>query len=260
MKHSRILFAVSVLAFSAFLSGCGENAGDLGGDERKNETQNEKTNMSETTKSPDFIERDGARWVRVCTLSSARANEEFLRNVNVMRAQRKAVLDAKNAGNAARSEELLKKLNANNAVMVKTYGYSLVRDYLQRIVKTRVFVKLSDAEFAAARKESNLAEGELVERDGGKFRLIATIDGVGMNDEFRGNVALVQRQRAAIVEARAGLEKLSGEARSAREAEISAAEKKLVENNAAMTRRYGFTLARDYLMEIVESELFVKAK
>lgn len=260
MNLPRLLFAVSTFAVSAFLSGCGENAGDLGGDEQNNETKNEKTNMPETKKSPDFIEQDGARWVRVCTLSSARANEEFLRNVNVMRARRKAVLDAKNAGDVARSEELLKKLNDDNAVMVKTYGYSLTRDYLQRIVKTRVFVKLSDAEFAAAREEANLGEGELVERDGGKFRLIATIDGVGMNDEFRGNVALVQRQRAAIVEARAGLEKLSGETRAAREAEIAAAEKKLVENNAAMTRRYGFTLTRDYLMEIVESELFVKAK
>ena len=255
MNKTKLLFNASAVALSALFSGC--DGGATAGDKPKTE---KTQNMSETKKSQDIIEQNGARWARVCTLSSARANEEFTRNVGVMQAMRKAVLDAKNAGDSVRADELLKKLNDSNATMVKTYGYSLVRDYLRQISKTRVFVKLSDEEFAAAQKSANLAEGELVERADGKFRLIVTIDGVPANDEFRANVDLVQRQRAAIVNARAELEKLSGDARAAREKEIATAEKKLVENNAAMTRRYGFSLTRNYLMEIVESALFVKAK
>ncbi len=206
----------------------------------------------------EILELDGVTWIRICKLSSVQANEEFRRNVNVMQAHRREVLAANKAGDAARTESLLKKLNEDNALMVKTYGYSLARDYLQRIVESRVFVKLSDAEFDAARQDPKVAKDELIERDSGKFRLIATISGVAANEEFRRNVALVQNQRAAIVKARAELDALSGEARAAREKEIAAAEAKLTENNAAMTRHYGFSLTRNYLMEIVKSELYVK--
>ncbi len=209
-------------------------------------------------KASEILELDGAVWIRICKLSSVQANEDFRRNVNVMQAHRREVLAANEAGDAARTETLLKKLNEDNALMVKTYGYSLARDYLQRIVESRVFVKLSDEEFEAARRDSKTAEGELIERDTGKFRLIATINGVPANEEFRRNVALVQNQRAAIIKARAELDGLSGDARTAREKEIAAAEKQLEENNAAMTKHYGFSLTRNYLLEIVQSELYVK--
>ena len=40
------------------------------------------------------------------------------------------------------------------------------------------------------------------------------------------------------------------------EEEIKKAEETLLKNNEEMTKRYGFSLARDYLMEVEESKLY----
>ena len=144
--------------------------------------------------------------------------------------------------------------------MAKTYGYSLTRDYLQQIVKTRVLVRLSDEEFAAAEKDGNVPADELLQNASGKYRLVATISGVQANSDFRANVRLVQTQRDNLIKARAEAEKLSGAEKDALAEKIAKAEETLVKNNAEMTRRYGFSLTRNYLMQVVVSELYVKRK
>lgn len=265
-----LIFAAALAA----LCGCSEDAGEKPPPaveqdaaeprERRSAHQNSKDSITDNDmseqKSPEIIEKDGASYARVCTLSSAAANEEFFRNVNVMRNLRRAVLDARSAGKTAEADALLRKLDENNRLMAKTYGYSLTRDYLQQIVKTRVLVRLSDEEFAAAEKDGNVPADELLQNASGKYRLVATISGVQANGDFRANVRLVQTQRDNLIKARAEAEKLSGAEKDALAEKIAKAEETLVKNNAEMTRRYGFSLTRNYLMQVVVSELYVKRK
>ena len=50
----------------------------------------------------------------------------------------------------------------------------------------------------------------------------------------------------------------SGEQKAKIEEDMKKAEEVLVKNNEEMTKRYGFSLARDYLMEVEESKLYTQ--
>lgn len=102
--------------------------------------------------------------VKVSTLSTAEANQEFQRNVQIMQAQRQGVSELKQQldkeTNAAKKKELqtkfdeaLKNLNENNQKMFKAYGFSLDRNYQLVIETAHVFMLVTDEEAAKIEKE-----------------------------------------------------------------------------------------------------------
>lgn len=107
--------------------------------------------------------------VRVSTLNSIESNQEFQRNVQVLQVQRQravqlntAIEEETNADKKAELEEeleaLIAKLNDNNEKMLKTYGFSLTRNYTLVVEKAHVYMFVTDEE--AEQIEKNQAAGK----------------------------------------------------------------------------------------------------
>lgn len=102
---------------------------------------------------------------KVATLETVEANQQFQRNVQIMQAQRQAVINLKNQLDAARPADKAKlqadfdaavaKLNADNQTMANTYGYSLMRDYTLVVERSHIYMFVTDEE--ATRIEAEAA-------------------------------------------------------------------------------------------------------
>lgn len=97
--------------------------------------------------------------VQVSTLNTIEANREFQANVQLLQAQRQAAVElntaierekdaAKQKELKGRLESLMTKLNENNALMRKTYGFSLDRNYSVVIEKAHVYMFVTEEEAA----------------------------------------------------------------------------------------------------------------
>jgi len=91
-----------------------------------------------------------------------------------------------------------------------------------------------------------------------KLVRIATLDSVETNREFQANVQLLQNQRQAAVELNAAMEK-EKDARKKKEikAQIDQLLAKLNDNNAKMQKAYGFSLTRNYVVEIEKANIYL---
>ena len=101
--------------------------------------------------------------VRVATLKTAEANREFQNNVQVMTNLRKAAVDLqsdmekekdakKKAELKAKFDAALAKLNENNQLMLKTYGFSIERNYVMEIEVSNVYLMVTEEEAAKLEK------------------------------------------------------------------------------------------------------------
>lgn len=103
--------------------------------------------------------------VKIATLNSVEANREFQNNVQLLQAQRQAVVELNAAvekeKDAKKKKELqtqrdqvLAKLNENNAQMQKAYGFSLTRNYTMEIEKSHIYLQVTEEEAAKFEKEA----------------------------------------------------------------------------------------------------------
>lgn len=233
-------------------------------------SQNENnTTMSNNTSKLDFIELNGQKFIHVSTIGTVDANRQFMQNVNLVNQQRQQIALLQQAQKIVANKETRdalskeietagKKLDENNNAMAKSYGYSLARKYIHAIVKTRIFIKLNDEEYKKAKEDKEIKDEDLLVKGDDKFRLIAVIPGVEENNRFRQNVQLVQNQRNQLVQMKKAADAATGEQKTKIEEEMKKAEEVLVKNNEEMTKHYGFSLARDYLMEVEESKLYTQ--
>ena len=98
--------------------------------------------------------------VKVAAIDGLDANEEFTRNVQVIQSQRQEIvkLNASTNEAAAGSDErkalqtqldaAVKKLETDNQTMAKSYGYSILRNYVRVPEVSQIFVVLTDEEIA----------------------------------------------------------------------------------------------------------------
>ena len=97
--------------------------------------------------------------VRVTTLNGAQAVQEFQANVQLVQAQRQGLLEltaAMDKETDAKKKKDLKtqidaitaKLTANNAAMMKTYGFTLARNYTMEIETANIYLQVTDDEAA----------------------------------------------------------------------------------------------------------------
>lgn len=256
----KIFSALALASFSLAAFAADEASDALSSNENN-------TTMSNTTSKLDFIEQNGQKFIHVSSIGTVEANRQFMQNVNLVNQQRQQIAllqqaqkivatdEARNAL-AKEIETAGKKLAENNATMAKSYGYSLDRKYIHAIGKTRIFIKLSDEEYKKAKEDPETKAEDLLVKGDDKFRLIAVIPGVEENNNFRRNVQLVQAQRNQLVQMKQAADAATGEQKTKIEEEMKKAEEVLIKNNEEMTKRYGFSLARDYLMEVEESKLY----
>ena len=116
-----------------------------------------QSGASKAAPAPAAAPAKPQKLIKVCTLSSVQANQEFQSNIQFMQAQRQLVIETNAAfekePNAAKKKEikaklddLLAKLNENNQKMVQAYGFSLDRTYTLAVEKADVYMLVSDEE------------------------------------------------------------------------------------------------------------------
>lgn len=101
--------------------------------------------------------------VRIATLNGTDANREFQANVQLLQTQRQAAVELNAAMEKEKDakkkkeiktqlDQLLAKLNDNNAKMQKAYGFSLTRNYVVEIEKANIYLLVTDEEAATIEK------------------------------------------------------------------------------------------------------------
>jgi hypothetical protein len=113
---------------------------------------------------PAAAPNEQQQFVQVCSLNTAQANQQFQRNVQIMQAQRQQAVQLQNQINTATAEDqkqqlnaVMAKLNENNQLMVKTYGFSLTRNYTRVVETAHVYMYVSPEE--AARYQAAQEQG-----------------------------------------------------------------------------------------------------
>lgn len=103
------------------------------------------------------------------------------------------------------------------------------------------------------------AAGTVAEAGGKKLVRIATINGAAAVQGFQRNVQLVQAQRQAAAQLKADLDKETDpKKKKDLQSKLDAAFKKLEENNAAMVKNYGFSILRNYILEIDRANIYME--
>ena len=86
-----------------------------------------------------------------------------------------------------------------------------------------------------------------------------TLSSVQANREFQANVQLLQTQRQAAIDLTAALEKeKDATKKKALKTQLDTIVAKLTENNAAMQKAYGFSLTRNYTMEVEVAHIYLQ--
>ncbi len=112
---------------------------------------------------------DDVRLVKVATLNSVEANQEFQRNVQIMQAAREQAIKLKTAAekefDPAKRKDIekqlddkIKEINANNQKMVEAYGFSLNRNYVMVIETAHIYMQVSEEEAEKIKKEMDKQE------------------------------------------------------------------------------------------------------
>ena len=108
----------------------------------------------------------------------------------------------------------------------------------------------ADAKKADAKADAKPATQKLIK--------VATLPTAEANREFQANVQLVQAQRQAAVELNSAVEKEKDAAKKKElKAQFDALVTKLNENNEAMRKAYGFSLDRNYTIEIEKAHVYM---
>lgn len=116
-----------------------------------------QTNKGAGTPAAAAPDAKPQRLIKVVTLNDATANREFQQNVQLVQAQRQAVIeleaaiekekDAKQkADYQKKRDEILTKLQQNNDSMVKNYGFSLTRNYTMEVERASIYMFVSEEE------------------------------------------------------------------------------------------------------------------
>ena len=91
-----------------------------------------------------------------------------------------------------------------------------------------------------------------------KLVRVTTLSSVQANREFQANVQLLQTQRQAAIDLTAALEKEKDATKKKElKTQLDTIVAKLTENNAAMQKAYGFSLTRNYTMEVEVANIYM---
>ena len=109
--------------------------------------------------------KNNLQLIKVATLNTMDANKEFQKNVQLVQQQRAlaAQILTKLNGTTDKQEKqklekqlesLQKKLNENNQLMFKTYGFSLNRNYVLTVEKAHIHMWVNEEEAKAIQARS----------------------------------------------------------------------------------------------------------
>ena len=121
--------------------------------------------------------KQNLKLVRVASLNTIEANKEFQKNVQLVQQQRALAVQILSKMQSTQDKDehdvlkkqldsLQKKLNENNDLMFKTYGFSLNRNYVLTVEKAHVHMWVTEEEakaIEAKSKEKQTEAGQDVE-------------------------------------------------------------------------------------------------
>ncbi len=200
--------------------------------------------------------------IKIATIDTRVANDEFNRNVQVMQARRAEVVRlqeavqaaATNAEKATLETELqtaMERLNTDNQSMAKAYGYSLLRNYIRSIENSEVYLQLTDEEFA---KQTPSADGTQPQR---LVKVCELGDAAG-NLRFEEAVAKLQAMRDQLVQFNnQWTAATSAEEKAYLKGKVDLLTQQLVDANNIAARTFGFSMTRNYQRAINKSSLYL---
>lgn len=209
------------------------------------------------------------RLVRIARLETPGTNNEFTRNVEIMQARVRKVANlnqllAAETEPAAREKieiqiaELMQRINDDNKRMAESYGYSLTRRYVRNIEKATVLLVLSDKEVERIRVDAEAKGNEPPKSVDSNLLSICTLNTSQAAQVFQRDVSAVQAQRNAAVQLHAAVEAAkTPEDRAYARGKLDQALGQINALNRAMVAAYGFSITRNYVLQIDMSSLYV---
>ncbi len=157
-------------------------------------------------------------------------------------------------------EQEIRDLDAKDSLFHKVYNFRVagLAGRPHRIYPTviRLLTPATDEEITKARAAADFKEESVVIRGDRKFVVISTMSGEHI-PLFERNVNLVQAQRQNLIQIKAAIEQNTGEAKTKLEEQFKKDEETLLKNNEEMIKTYGFSLARNFDVEILQGIFFV---
>ncbi|MSR45037.1 MAG: hypothetical protein EXS15_06770 [Phycisphaerales bacterium] len=202
--------------------------------------------------------------VKIATIQGKTANDEFTHNVQVLQAQRQEIVRLNEATLAApagkdrdalqaKLDAALKRLEADNQLMAKACGYSILRNYVRVTESSEIFVVLTEAEIAALPPATDGSAPS-------KTVKVCTLGDVQANQTFQTTVQNLQAMRQQAATLKGQLDTAADDqAKAYAQGQFDLIMKQLNEANAAATRTYQFSLNRQYVMSIEKSTLYIAA-
>lgn len=120
--------------------------------------------------------------VKVASLNTIDANKEFQKNVQLVQQQRALAVQLLGKMEETQDKDvhdklkeqfdaLQVKLNENNKLMFKTYGFSLNRNYVMTVEKSHVHMWVTEEEAVSINNKSQNEKGEASDSDSEKSGL-----------------------------------------------------------------------------------------
>lgn len=203
--------------------------------------------------------------VKVASIDGLEANEEFTRNVQVIQSQRQEIVKLNTSTNEAAAgsdarkalqsqlDAAVKKLETDNETMAKSYGYSIMRNYVRVPENSQIFVVLTEEEIA---KQPAPTDGTAPS----KTLKVCSLNDAQANQSFQDTVQKLQQMRQLAITAKDALDKaIDVNDKAYKQGQFDQLMKQLNEANSAATKAYAFNLNRQYVMSIEKSTLYVQA-
>lgn len=156
-------------------------------------------------------------------------------------------------------EQEARDLDAKDSLFQKVYGFRVVGlgNRPVKVLQTRrLLLVVTDDELAKARQEKDFKEESVVEIDGKKHLVASTMFGLAL-EEFLRNYQTISNKRTNLVNFKAAAEKATGDEKTRLDNFVKEAEAELIKDNELMVKAYGFSLARNFVIDFVDAKLFV---
>jgi hypothetical protein len=220
---------------------------------------------AQATPSASAAASDQNTLVKITTIEGKPANDEFTRNVQVLQNERQEIVKLNTSTNEAAAgsdarkalqtqlDAAVKRLDTDNQTMAKTYGYSILRNYVRIPEVSEVYVVLTEDEIA---KQPASKDGTAP----AKTLKVVTLNDAQSNQSFQTTVQNLQTMRQQAASMKATLDATTDPKDKAyQQGQFDLLLKQLNDANSLATKTYAFNLNRQYVMSIEKSTLYIAA-
>ncbi len=218
-----------------------------------------------------MFESGGAHYYVVRQFDTPEANNEFSRNVEIMRryvnaidAMREKIKTLPEGENKKTLQERLKQAEAefasNDKIMQKKYAFSVARKYRQETYESNICVPISKEELSNLRTSDgkDLDPMLILERGNISYYRIKHLQGSEENAKLQKMLSYASLKKIEVEKMRNELAKTTEPEKQLEiSGKLSALEKALKENDTELRKIYSIKQNSDYLVEVVRSKLFL---